>query len=283
MTRRVRPGQLRGERRSTKRGTSVEFADYRDYSRGDDLRRIDWNIYARLERPFVKLFEEEEDLSVHLLLDASSSMGWGEDQSDTDETLSKWDFARQLTAALGYIALISGDRLTVTALFGSSASLKFGPVRGRGHVLRLLEWVEELSTRGTTDLSGGLRTQGFQSGRAGLTVLVSDLFSPTGFMEGLSTLAARGHDIVLLHTLSPEEIEPQIDGDLLLLDIETGDGQEVTVNDATRAMYTERVKYWQNEIGSMCHSRDITYIPIRCDSPLEQVVLTKLKQAKVLR
>ena len=114
---RVRVGQTVGERRSTKRGTSVEFADYRNYVRGDDLRRVDWNIYARLERPFVKLFEAEEDLAVHVLLDGSGSMDWGGESSDQlAGDLNKWLFARRLAAALGYVALVSGDRLTVASL-----------------------------------------------------------------------------------------------------------------------------------------------------------------------
>ena len=282
--RRVRPGQSRGERRSTKRGTSIEFADYRDYSRGDDLRRIDWNIYARLERPFIKLFEEEEDLSVQLLLDSSGSMDWGENQSVASGTgQNKWDFARQLAAALGYIALVSGDRLTVTTLTASSVGSRFGPVRGRGHVLRLLEWLNAQSTGGVTDLTGSLRTQGLQGGRAGMAVLISDLFSPTGFVEGLSVLAARGHDLVLLHTLSPDEIEPALDGDLSLLDVETGVSQDVTLDETTRVLYTERVQVWQEEIGIACHARGITYIPVRSDSSLERVVFTDLRRTRVLR
>jgi uncharacterized protein (DUF58 family) len=284
VTRRVRPGQSQGERRSTKRGTSVEFADYRDYSRGDDLRRIDWNIYARLERPFIKLFEEEEDLAVQVLLDASKSMGWGEDRNDTSEaTNNKWNLARELAAALGYIALVSGDRLSVKTLSGPSTGSTFGPVRGRGHILRLLEWLEDQSTQGPTDLNGSLRSQEFQRIRTGLTVLISDLFSPTGFVEGLNSLAARGHDIVLLHTLSPDEIEPQLDGDLRLLDIETGNSQDVTVDETTRFMYTERMKDWQEEIGAACHARGIIHIQVRSDSPLERVVLTDLRRTRVLR
>ena len=139
---RVRAGQTAGERRSTKRGTSVEFADYRNYVRGDDLRRVDWNIYARLERPFVKLFEEEEDLAVHILLDGSGSMDWGGEPSDQQTgALNKWLYARRLAAALGYVALVSGDRLTVASLQSQAppgsetGDWRFRFSRGRGHAL----------------------------------------------------------------------------------------------------------------------------------------------------
>ena len=119
----VRAGQIKGERRSTKRGTSIEFADYRDYTRGDDLRRVDWNVYARLERPFIKLLEEEEDLAVHVLLDASRSMDYGTD------TQHKFHYAQRLAAALGHIALAAGDRLTLIVLQGEAPSAQFGPAR----------------------------------------------------------------------------------------------------------------------------------------------------------
>src|SRR5215813_1359907 len=115
---RVRAGVTKGERRSTKRGTSIEFADYRDYTRGDDLRRVDWNVYARLERPYIKLLEEEEDLAVHVLLDASRSMDYGAAFDPTQESRNKFHYAQRLAAALGYVALAAGDRLTLAALRG---------------------------------------------------------------------------------------------------------------------------------------------------------------------
>ena len=260
VARRVRVGQTAGERRSTRRGTSVEFADYRDYAQGDDLRRVDWNIYARLERPFVKLFEEEEDLAVHILLDGSGSMDWGGEgdggtggQGDGE---NKWTYARWLAAALGYVALVSGDRLTVTNLNSPSAirhssfairHSPFGPVRGRGHTLRLFEWLERLDTEGTTDLNASLRAYAISGGRAGLVVLISDLFSPAGCIDGVTALAARGHEVAVIHTLSPDEVEPPLGGDLRLLDVETGDPQEVTIDGGMRALYRRRLAAWRDE------------------------------------
>src|SRR5262245_58158140 len=129
VARRIRSGHHKGERRSHKRGSSVEFADYRNYSPGDDIRRLDWRVYARLERPFIKLFEEEEDQVVHLVIDASASMNWPEAEAD----LNKWNFSRKLTAALGYIALAGGDRLTVSHL-NQAQHYRWGPRRGRGHI-----------------------------------------------------------------------------------------------------------------------------------------------------
>lgn len=294
VVRRVRAGQMVGERRSTRRGTSsVEFADYRNYTRGDDLRRVDWNIYARLDRPFVKLFEEEEDLAVHLLLDGSGSMEWGGEAEERGsggergtrrqgDGENKWVYARRLAAALGYVALVSGDRLTVAAISNLQSAV-YGSARGRGHALRLFEWLEGLEAGGTTDLNAALRAYALAGGRAGLAVLISDLFSPAGYAEGLTALAARGHEVVVLHVLSPDEVDPPLGGDLRLLDVETGEPQEVTVDAAMRALYRRRLMAWRDEIAAACRARDAHYIPVITDVPFEQVMLHDLRRAGVVR
>lgn len=280
VARRARVGQVAGERRSTRRGaSSIEFADYRDYTRGDDLRRVDWNIYARLERPFVKLFEEQEDLAVYLLLDGSGSMDWGEGEGE-----NKWLYTRRLAAALGYIALAGGDRLTVTLLPNPQSPIltQFGPIRGRGHTLRLFEWLEGVPAQGTTDLNASLRACAL-SGRAGLVVLVSDLFSPTGYLEGLTALAARGHEIAVIHVLSPDEVDPSLGGDLRLLDVETGEPQEVTIDATVRAHYRHRLAKWRGEIAAACYARGMHYLSVETEMPFEQVVLSELRRAGVIR
>ena len=309
VARHVRAGQATGERRSTKRGTSVEFADYRDYTRGDDLRRVDWNIYARLERPFVKLFEEEEDLAVHLLLDGSGSMDWGGEEcgsvgvwerggmgeggtrghGDGGRDENKWVYARRLAGALGYVALVSGDRLTIANLQSPVSNtqspisnLQFGPVRGRGHTLRLFEWLESLRAGGTTDLNAGLRAYAISGGRPGLVVLISDLFSPAGYVEGLTRLAARGHEVAVIHVLAPDEVEPVLAGDLRLLDVETGDPQEVTIDGGMRNLYRRRLAAWRDEIRAACRARDVHYVPVETDIPFDRVVLYDLRRAGIL-
>ncbi len=299
VARHVRAGQIAGERRSTRRGTSVEFADYRDYTRGDDLRRVDWNIYARLERPFVKLFEEEEDLAVHLLLDGSGSMDWGSEsvnqrvsesanQRVSESAISesnKWVYARRLAAALGYVALVTGDRLTVANLQPPTSNLqpRFGPLRGRGHALRLFEWLESLEAEGTTDLNAGLRAYAVSGGRSGLVVLISDLFSPAGYVEGLMALAARGHEVAVIHVLAPDEVEPPLAGDLRLLDVETGEPQEVTIDGGMRNLYHSRLAAWRDEIRAACRARDVHYVPVETATPFERVVLYDLRRAGLLK
>jgi uncharacterized protein (DUF58 family) len=284
-TRHVRAGQTRGERRSTKRGTSVEFADYRDYSRGDDLRRVDWNAYARLERPYVKLFEEEEDLAVHLLLDASGSMDWGAEEGpdvSPRASTSKWEYTCRLAAALGYIALKSGDRLSVASLSSNGSGL-FGPIRGRGNLLRLLEWLGAQRPAGRTDLDSSLGAYALRAGRPGLAILISDMLSPSGYAAGLSALAARGHEVVLLHSLSRDEVDPPLAGDLRLLDVETGGTAEITIDGASLALYRKRLAAWRQEVGAACRARSAHYLPFVTDDPLEMVLLRNMRSLGVLR
>ncbi|MCP4417225.1 MAG: DUF58 domain-containing protein, partial [Chloroflexi bacterium] len=214
---RVRVGVMKGDRRSSKRGTSIEFADYRNYTKGDDLRRLDWNVYARLERPFIKLLEEEEDLAVHLLVDASASMNWPE----VDDDENKLRYALRLAGALGHIGLTAGD-LTAVTLLSSSGDHTWGPFRGQKNSLRLLQFLETGSGGGITDLNLSLKNYAQRGRRPGLLFVLSDLLSPNGYQDGLNALQFRGYEVGLIHLLSLDEVEPPVSGDLKLVDIETG-------------------------------------------------------------
>jgi uncharacterized protein (DUF58 family) len=284
----VRAGQIKGERRSTKRGTSIEFADYRDYTRGDDLRRVDWNVYARLERPYIKLLEEEEDLAVHLLVDMSRSMDFGSSDADPQNgsaslELNKFRYAQRLAAALGYVALAAGDRLTVTALSGEGPAAQYGPARGRMHTLRLLAFLQELAPDGTTHLDAALRNYALGTRRAGLLFLVSDLFSPAGYRNGLGQLQGRGYEVALLHVLAPDELDPPLAGDLRLIDAETGAPQDVTLDGSLRELYRRRVASWRDEIEAYCLKRNIHYVPVTTSLPWDELVLFHLRQRGLVK
>lgn len=274
---RVRVGVMKGDRRSRKRGTSIEFADYRNYTKGDDLRRLDWNVYARLERPFIKLLEEEEDLSVHILVDGSASMDWPEAGDE-----HKLTYALRLAGALGHIALTSGDVLTVTML-NSSGDQKWGPYRGHQNSLRLLQFLETGQAVGITDLNQSLRQYAQRSSRPGLLFVLSDLLSPNGFQDGLNALQSRGYEVGLIHILSPDEVDPPITGDLKLVDAETGQDAEITLDATTLDQYRQRLQEWQTETAVRCASRNIHYIPLTTDTPWEQVVMQTLREKTVIR
>lgn len=266
-------GGLKGGRRSVKRGQSVEFADYREYTMGDDLRQLDWNVYARLERLFVKLFIEEEDVTVTLLIDASASMRAGQP--------SKLLFAKRAAAALGYIGLASEDRVTVSALTGRSARRR-AAMRGSGRVFRLLADLSSIDVaEGPTDLVAAVRHAAAQLHGKGVVILLSDLLDP-GADRVIRELAATGSELIVLHVLSPDELDPQIEGDLRLVDIETGDGVDVTIDLPTLDAYRSRLTAWKAGFADLCAKRRASYVDLSSDANLADLMFNELRRRRVL-
>ncbi len=287
VARRASAGQTQGERRSPKRGQSVEFSDFRPYVAGDDFRRIDWNAYARLERFFIKLFIEEEDLAVHLLLDASRSMRWGEPQ--------KLGYAAHVAGALGYIALAGLDRVTATALGKDGGNGYFPPHRGKRQALALFNFLQSLTGpdagaaaigRSAFDPELGLRayanTRAPAGSQTGSLVLFSDLLHEN-WMEGLRALVSRGFEVSVIHILSPEEVDPQLNGDLKLIDSEDSSAVEITADYDLLLRYKQGLADWQAELQRFCSARGILYIPITTAMPLEELLFAWLERQGVLR
>jgi uncharacterized protein (DUF58 family) len=272
MKRPVRGG-LKGGRRSVKRGQSVEFADFRDYSLGDDLRQLDWNVLARLEKLFVKLYVEEEDVTISFLVDASASMAAG--------SPSKLLFAKRAAAALGYIGLASEDRVAVTAL-AARAGRRQVALRGSGRVFRLLSALSGIDAAdGPTDLLAAARHAGAQLTGRGVVVLLSDLLDPAAD-KVIRELAATGSELIVLHILSPDELDPALEGDVRLVDVETRDGIDVTLDLATLDDYKERLAAWQDGFADLAGKRGATYVPISTDLPLTELIFAELRRRRVL-
>ena len=266
-------GGLKGGRRSVKRGQSVEFADYRDYALGDDLRQLDWNVYARLERLFVKLFIEEEDVTVTLLVDASASMASGHPD--------KLVFAKRAAAALGYIGLASEDRVVVSALAGRMARRRAG-LRGSGRVFRLLADLSAIEPAdGPTDLVAAARHAGAQLHGRGIVVLVSDLLDPAADRV-IRELAATGSELIVLHVLAPDELDPPLEGDLRLVDVETGDAVDITADLATIDAYRARLAAWKAGFADLAAKRRASYIDLASDVPLTELMFAELRRRRVL-
>ncbi len=266
-------GGLKGGRRSVKRGQSVEFADYRDYAIGDDLRQLDWNVLARLEKLFIKLFVEEEDVTIHFLVDASASMESGHP--------SKLLFAKRAAAALGYIGLASEDRVAIAALTGRVARRQVA-LRGSGRVFRLLSALSGISAAdGPTDLQAAARHAGAQLTGRGVVVLLSDLLDPNADRV-IRELAATGSELIVLHVLSPQELDPAMEGDLRLVDVESGDGVDVTIDLGTLDGYRSRLAAWREELGDLAARRRATYVPLSSDVPLADLVFAELRRRQVL-
>jgi len=289
VSKRVRAGSLKGERHSLKRGTSVEFADYRDYTPGDDLRQVDWNIYARLEKVFLKLFEEEEELTVHVLLDCSRSMDWsgpGDEFATADGTnggqpeYNKLLYAKKTTAALAYMALAAMDRVSISAVNAANSlgESRMPLTRGKNQTLRMLRFVENLAAGPGVDLNAAMRSYATQTRQPGLLFFISDLFAPGGCFEGVRALQGAGHEITLLHVLSPDEVNPVLRGDFKLVDSETGDSQEVSVDHKAIELYRHEFQIWQHELIDFSQRRAINYIQVETSTPFDDLVLHYMRR-----
>lgn len=274
---RVRSAGMQGDRRSTRRGSSVEFADYRNYAPGDDLRRLDWNIYARLERPFIKLFEEEEDLSVTILLDGSLSMNWGEKDQH------KFNYALRLAGGLGAIALASGDPLSVALLKDGRVAAEYGPSRGGAALAQLFAFLEKLQPGGQTDLNRAIQQFSIKPRRPGLVILISDLLSEAGYESGLRQLLGRGHQAAVIQVLAPDELDPPLAGDLQLIDVETGQEQDVSLDGGLRNLYRERAQAWIQAIQTDCRKSGVRYQSINTHQPWDQAIMLEMRRAGIVK
>lgn len=296
LSRKIFSGKLPGERRSKKRGSGVEFADYRSYVPGDDFRYIDWKILARLDKVFVRMFLEEEDLSVMVAVDCSASMRAGEPE--------KLIFAQKLALALGYVGLVNNNRVSLVA-FGPRTFRKMNDVRGRRNVQRLAQFVlndiqpeEGYGNASTNDgpvrtFTDNMRQLVAQRSGKGVMVLLSDFFMEEGVRDGINLLAgAGGFDVHCYQVLSPGEIDPAktqrkgesgVVGDLRLTDIETGAGEELTVSAALIKQYQQRLETHCAEIAHLCRSRSLNHAVIRSDADVEELLLKEFRMRELLQ
>ena len=267
----------KGERRSRARGQSVEFADYRAYVPGDDFRYLDWNLYGRLDRLFLKLYEEERELPVNIFLDASESMTFGAPR--------KFDFARQVAAAVGYVALCGFDRVSVTVFpnVSTEGAIRgaLSSVRGRRSALAYFENLNQLTAQGSAELNEALRRGALQSRRAGVAVVLSDFLDPAGYEAGIGALVARGFQVSVVQILAPDEINPSSYGDLRLVDSESGYKEEVTFGRHRLAAYQKTVQNFCQRLREHCQKRGVNFFMAPSDTPLEQLLLKQLREAEV--
>ncbi|MFM7590701.1 MAG: DUF58 domain-containing protein [Isosphaeraceae bacterium] len=269
-SRRIVQGRLQGERRSRRRGTSVEFADYRNYAVGDDLRRIDWNIYSRLEKLFLKLFLEEEDLRVHTLVDTSLSMNFG--------TPTKLHFAKKIAAALSYIGMVHHDRVTIEAFASSLQADGPGPMRARSQIRRLLHYLENMQPAGSSDMNAAIKAFATRNSGPGVVVVISDFLVKNGYETALRYLIARNFEVYVIHVLSPDEVEPPLTGDLRLIDSEDCDTAEITITAPLLDRYHRTVEAFKSGLREWCAQRGIHYTFTTSDSSFERLVLEYMRR-----
>jgi uncharacterized protein (DUF58 family) len=274
VSRKIFLGQMKGERRSKRKGQSVEFADYRNYVVGDDLRFLDWNLYARLDRLFIRLFMEEEDLHFYVLVDNSLSMDFGDPK--------KIHYAKQIAAALGFIGLVNLDRVVIEA-FNDRLTQSMPAVRGRRSLWRMMSFLEKLEPAGPSDLRQALRSFSLKCSGKGIVVLLSDLMDKGGYEEALRYLVARQLDIYVIQILSQEEIEPEIVGDLRLVDIEDDDTAEITVSAPLLKRYKQNLASYRAGLYEYCTRRGISYIFTSNQVPFDRLVMTYLRQRGLVK
>lgn len=273
VSKKVFAGQLKGERRSSRRGTSVEFADFRNYALGDDLRYVDWNTFARLEKLFLKLFVEEEDLHVYLLVDGSQSMAYG--------SPAKFEYAKRIAAALGYIGLSNLDRVGAT-VFAEKMRDHLPPTRGRQQVFPYFSFLEKAQVGGQTSLAASLKEYALRTRRPGVAILISDFFDPE-WETGLKALLHRRFQVSAIHVLDRTELRPDLVGDLKLVDCETGEEREITVSAGLLKDYQKTVDQFCGGIQETCRRYGADYIQAVTDQPFEDMILKWLRRAGLLR
>jgi uncharacterized protein (DUF58 family) len=274
VSRKIFRGRLKGERRSTRKGQSVEFADFRSYVPGDDLRFIDWNSYARLDRLFLKMFFEEEDLHFYALLDASPSMDFG--------TPTKLRYAKQLAAALGFIGLIRADRVRIETL-GQPAGRPAPVFRGRQSVSRMVNYLDSIQPDESGSLATGVKNFCVRNSGKGIVVLISDLMDKQGYHEALKYLLSRRMDVYVIQTLSAEEIDPDIKGDLKLVDCEDDDVAEISASAPLLKRYQKTLAAFVDGAREFCGRRGMNYLLANNQLPVDQLVSSYLRKRGLVR
>ncbi len=274
VSRKIFAGRIKGERRSKRRGESVEFADYRNYVVGDDLRFLDWNIYARLERLLLKLFMEEEDLNVSVLFDVSASMDWG--------TPHKGLYAKRTAAALAYIGLVNYDRVSLYA-FSNVISRDMRAVRGRRMAAQVIHFLEDVPLGGPSYFAAAAKRFALTHRGKGVVIVISDFLDKGGYAEGFRYLLSRNVDLYAIQILAPDEIEPALAGDLKLLDVEDDDVAEVTISAPLMKKYKQMLTAYCSELKDYCTQRGILYLFASTRVPFDTLVLSYLRQRGLLR
>ena len=274
VSRKIFRGRMKGERRSRRKGQSVEFADFRNYVPGDDLRFIDWNLYARLDKLFLKLFLEEEDLHFYALIDASRSMDFGEP--------TKLHYAKQLAAALGFVGLCRADRVKIETL-GTSARQPGPTLRGRASLWRMLDYLQQIEPGDNVSLAEGVKNFCLRNTGKGILVLITDLMDKSGYEAALRFLVAQQMDVYLVHLLSPVELDPDVKGDLRLVDCEDADVAEITVSRPLLARYRRTLAAFIDGARDFCTRRGMMYLMTNTERPIEEMISSYLRQRGLVR
>jgi len=272
-SRKILRGRAKGERQSKHRGQGVEFADHRQYVVGDDVRFLDWNIYGRLDQLFLKLFIEEQDLSLHILVDSSASTAMGDPPKDR--------MFRQLAAALAYVGLVNNNRVNLCT-FADGVTGRLQNMRGRSYMGRMAEFLLTAKAGGPTDFDKACRQLTANRMGSGVTVVISDFFFKQGYESGLKRLVSDNYDLCVLQVLSPQERNPDLTGDLRLVDVEDADVSEVTMSRALLKYYERTLAAYCGMLKEFCVRRGAMYALTDSAQPVDQLVLEHLRRLRLV-
>ena len=274
VSRKIFRGRMKGERRSKRKGQSVEFADFRNYVPGDDLRFIDWNLYARLDKLFLKLFLEEEDLHFYCVFDCSESMRFGDP--------TKLHYAKQISAALGYIGLCRSDRVKIEAL-DPSGKYQAPTLRGRHSLFRLSDYLDSVTESVNAPMSESIKSFCLRNSGKGILVIISDLMDKSGYENALRYVVSQNMDVYLIHVLSQEEIDPDVKDDLKLVDCEDADIAEITVSRRLLDKYKQTLAAFIQRSRDFCNRRGIVYMMTSTERPVDHLIANYLRQRGLVR
>lgn len=274
VSKRAVSGTVRAERRTKKTGSGVEFADHRDYVPGDDVRSLDWHAYQRFDRLLIRLSEEEEDLSVYVIVDRSESMGF--------RSARKLRYAKQVAAALAYVGLANLDRVAIVAADATSA-LRLEPTRNKRRIFRVFDFLRRVEPTGDTDLAAALRGFVAQHKRRGLAVLLSDLYDPAGFEQGINVLRYNRFEPFVIHVVDRADAAPDLSGDVVLYDCETGDERDVTVTAGVLERYRREYDRYLEQVERFCATHQVPYVRADVEVPFDQLMMRVLRRGGLVR
>ncbi|MBR2967332.1 MAG: DUF58 domain-containing protein [Clostridia bacterium] len=260
-------------------GQTVEFADYREYQLGDDIRRIDWNLFSRFEKYFLKLFTDERQMHVQIFLDCSASMERGNP--------NKAAYAVAVAAALGYLAVHNMDKVSFNLMKGNRAENNMGTIVGKNSFFRAISELDKIEFNGDTDIAEAITSSTNTGTNDGLTVIISDFFTESQWKKAVDYLTYKRRQVLLVQILSPDEIDPSYDGRVHMIDAEAEDladprNMKMRITKSMQAAYQEAFKDFVEDIRSFCVTREADFITVDCDKPLERMIFSELLKVGIM-
>ncbi len=274
MTRTCGTGDVAGVHKSHKSGSSMEFMEYRRYHPGDDIRYVDWHVYGRTNRLFIKLFHAEKDLTLHILVDYSGSMKTGSAGAP-----AKAEYAKKIAAALAYMGLANHDQVGLAA-FTDTIGPVLTPEQGRTVYMSMLNILSSLTPGGRTDFNGSLKAFAGGGNKPGHAVIISDLLDPAGFREGLNAMLYSKFNLSLIQVLDPMEITPVLNGSITIQDVETKEEGTFFIDEKALSQYRKRMSAYLAQIDSFCKKQAIDYHLVHTGLPFEDFFIGYLKTGR---